>query len=106
MDNSRIDMAKETEDNGNKPTTKPIVGEVAWADPSRLFSGSEKIQQYNPSLLLTRKGYQLIDKMRKDDQVKVSLKFKKHAVFSTGFDIIAPDGTPKDWEPKLFLEKR
>ena len=98
-------MAKETGNNGDKPTTTPMKGEVSWADPSRLFTGSEKIQQYNPSLLITRKGYQIIDKMRKDDQIKVSMTFKKHSIFSTGYDIVAPDGTPKDWEPKEFIEK-
>lgn len=105
MEHKQNDTSMEMADKGNGDKPIPIKGEVAWADPSRLFTGSEKIQQYNPSLLITRKGYQIIDKMRNDDQVKACMSFKKHAIFSTGFDIESPDGEDQDWEPKIFLER-
>jgi SPP1 gp7 family putative phage head morphogenesis protein len=78
-------------------------GEVAVADPFRLFPGMQ-FAQYNPSLLVTRKGLGIFDEMRRDDQIKAALALKKHAVMATGWEIVSPEGQPPDWEPTAFVE--
>lgn len=77
-------------------------GEVAMADPLRLFPQS-MFAQYNPSVLVTRKGYGVFDEMRRDDQIKASLQFKKHAVLATGWEIVSPENKPEDWEVTQFV---
>ena len=67
-----------------------IEGEVAYADPFRLLPMSG-FMQYNPSELIGSKGYRVIDKMRRDEQIKAALAFKKHAVLSTGWEVSAPE---------------
>src|SRR5262245_41322392 len=76
-----------------------IRGEVAFADPRRLFPGNAPYTTYNPSTLVGVKGLHLFDEMKRDDQVKSALMFKKHAVITSGWQVSSPEGQPKDWEP-------
>jgi hypothetical protein len=85
-----------------RDTERPIRGEVAYADPRRLFPGSEKYRTFNPSTLVGMRGLQLFDEMRRDDQVKAALAFKKHACIATGWTVTSPEGKSKDWEPTRF----
>lgn len=92
-------------------TTKPgqtaAMGEVAYADPERLFGklGGVAFAQYNPSKLVTRQGLSIFDEMRLDDQVKAALSFKKHAVLSTGWEIVSPAQRPADWTPTVMIRE-
>lgn len=87
-------------------TKSGLTGEVAFADPFRLFAnGAKSFTQYNPSQLVTRQGLAIFDKMRLDDQVKASLAFKKHAVLSTDWEVVSPPDEPEDWEPTLFARE-
>jgi len=79
-------------------------GEIAYADPFRLFPN--QIAQYNPSLLVQRRGLRIFDQMRRDDQVKAALTFKKHAVFASGWRVDSPEGKPDDWEPTVFIREQ
>lgn len=87
----------------NQETPKPQTGEIAFADPTRLFPGSEAFPTYNPDALVTTKGLRIFEEMRRDEQVKIALAFKKMAVLSSGWEITIPDGRPEDWEPAEFL---
>ena len=78
--------------------------EAAWADPLNLFPG--QIYQYNPSHLVGVKGLRIFNQIRRDDQVKAALQFKKHALISTGWTIKSPEGKPDDWEPTVFVEEQ
>jgi len=79
------------------------MGEVSTADPYSLYGG--RGSQYNPSELISVKGYRVIDQMRKDDQVKAALAFKKQSVIAAGWHIVAPEGKPEDWEVKVEVER-
>lgn len=93
--------------NGTAPAI--LRGEIAFADPSRLYGGG--IVQYNPSLLVSRKGYREIDKIRDDDQVKAAQLLKKLAALQTGWTIKSPEGKDQGegesairWEVSEFVE--
>jgi len=88
----------------NKP--KVSTGEVMAFDASEMLFGSraKSIVRYNPSVLVTRKGLAVIDKMRKDDQIKAATVFKKSTVLATGWEIVSPEGMPDDWEPTEFVK--
>lgn len=83
------------------PLLRGLTQEVAYADPYRLFS--DGTTQYNPSVLVTRQGLQVFDKMRQDDQVKAALAFKKHALLSSGWEVVSPKGQSEDWEVRMFV---
>ena len=80
-----------------------LYQEMAKSDPLGLFSGVG-FTPYNPSHLVTRKGLSIFDSMRKDEQVKAAMGFKKHAVLSSGWEIVSPEGQPHDWEVKEFVK--
>lgn len=65
--------------------------ELALADPLVLFDRTQ-FQQYNPNLLVRSKGLGIFDKIRRDEQAKAALLFKKHMVMSSGWMISPPDG--------------
>lgn len=81
-----------------------LMGEIASADPFRLFPNNQT--QFNPSILVQRKGIRVFDEMRRDDQVKAALTFKKHAVFAAGWRVESPEGKPDDWEPTAFIREQ
>lgn len=80
-----------------------IPGEMAFADPTRLFATSFGIQPFNPSELITKRGMRTLDRMRTDDQIKAAMVLKKMAVLSTGWEVVSPEGKPEDWEPTRFI---
>lgn len=87
------------------PEEKPIIptlGQLSQPDPHRLFS--KGIAQYNPSDIVGFKGLRVFDVMRKDEQVKSSIAFKKFSVVAAGYDIVSPEGVPDDWEPTEFCK--
>lgn len=86
-----------------KPKPPSLDNESAYADPSRLFPGGPSTP-YNPSVLISRRGYSTIDEMRRDDQVKAALAFKKHAVIASGWSIVPPADMDKNHEQVLFLQ--
>ena len=81
---------------------RPEMGELAYADPWRLFPKS-KFTQYNPDQLVTRKGLGIYDQMRHDGQIKACMAFKKLAVTATGWTVEAPEDMEDDWEPVRFV---
>lgn len=82
-------------------------GEMAFADPFRLFQGpGARPSPYNPSSLVGRKGLNVFDKMRVDDQVKAALFLKKMAVLASGWEVISPKGRDNSWEPTLFIREQ
>jgi phage gp29-like protein len=85
------------------PTGKPDLSEVMFADPRRLYRGQFTI--YNPNVLVMRQGLEVFDKMRRDDQVKAALTFKKYAVISAGWEIVSPKDEAEDWEVTDSLRK-
>lgn len=73
----------------------PITtGELALADPLYLVGGAGSFAPFNPNKLVTVKGLAIFDEMRRDDQIKASLVFKKQAVLATGWDV-SPAIQPK-----------
>jgi hypothetical protein len=85
-------------------TEKPVRGEVAFADPRRLFPGTQPWAQYNPSHLVGSKGLYLFDEMRRDDQVKSALAFKKYSCIQTGWQVSSPEGKAKNWNVTQFVD--
>jgi len=79
-----------------------LFEEVAYADPYRLFptgvGGQGSTYSYNPGILVSRKGYFVIDEMRRDEQVKAALTFKKQAVIAAGWQVDPPEGAEKNGE--------
>ena len=60
---------------------RPQEGEIALSDPTRMFRASP-VPMFNPSVLVTRKGLDVFDLMRRDDQIKAACWFKKMAVLA------------------------
>tara|TARA_Y100000310_G_scaffold78084_1_gene74711 strand:+ start:2401 stop:4638 length:2238 start_codon:yes stop_codon:yes gene_type:complete len=87
----------------DKRGNRVLFREVAYSDPMRLFA--DGIAQYNPSLLVTRHGMNIFDKMRKDEQVKICLAFKKHSILSSGWEIVSPEGESEDWSVTRFTNE-
>jgi phage gp29-like protein len=82
---------------------RPQMGTVSFASPYDMYGGSPT--PYNPSALISYRGYSVIDEMKRDDQVKAALNFKKGSVLAAGWQICVPEGKAEDWEPKEFLEQ-
>ncbi len=66
-------------------------------DPSRILSGWV-FAPYNPSALVTRKGLGIFDHMKRDEQVKACLSFKKAAMLAPGWEVVSPGGEDEEWE--------
>jgi len=87
--------------NGAKPLM--LNSELAWTDPMKLFE-HYSFMPYNPSALVTRHGLKIFDQMRKDDQIKAALAFKKHAVLSTEWEVTVPENEDPEWEVAEFVK--
>lgn len=74
----------------------------AFVDPSRLFGGKLSTP-YNPSVLVTRKGLNVFDQMKVDEQVKAALLFKKHAALAAGWEVVSPGDEDEEWEVTEFV---
>lgn len=109
--------AREQDFQAKRSAPRGPRGEVAWADPDRLFSKSSGAGQYNPSLLISRKGMSLLDKIRNDDQVFACMTLKKLAAIGSGWEIKSPEGKDTEqindvtgakeiekWEPTRFIQ--
>jgi phage gp29-like protein len=83
---------------------KPTMGEMSFADPSRLFPGGYSLP-YNPSELVGQRGLGVFDKMRRDDQVKAALTFKRHTVTAAGWSIKVPEGKDEDWDAAVLCRE-
>ena len=79
-----------------------LTGEVATSGMP-IGIGGVRFERYNPSELVGRQGLRVFDRMRKDEQVKASLTFKKKAVFASGWEIVSPDDQSEDWEVTEFV---
>mgnify|MGYP001580441305 FL=1 len=78
-----------------------LLNEILFADPRRIFPGQPTV--YNPSVLVSRQGMEIFDRMRRDDQVKAALYFKKYAALLTGWEIVSPKDEEDTWEVSQFI---
>lgn len=85
-----------------KATRDALERAEAYVDPSRLMA-SKLFVPYNPSVLVTRKGLSIFDQMKRDEQIKSCLMFKKHAILSPGWEIKSPGDQEEDWEVTEFV---
>lgn len=83
-------------------TRKVLQQSLAYADPSRLVAGWKQ-QPYNPGYLATRKGMAIYDQMKRDEQVKAALKFKKDSVLASGWEVVSPGDQEEAWEVTRFV---
>ena len=74
----------------------------AFVDPSRLIFG-RPIMPYNPSTLVTRKGLGVFDAMKRDEQVKACLLFKKATILAPGWEVVSPADQDEKWEVTQFV---
>lgn len=90
-----------TEEITAEPTAPGKLGEIL-SSKSTLYSTST-FEPYNPDKLYQKRGsYDLIDKMRADDQVKPILEFKKSIVLGSGHYIDSENSEIKDfWDCAL-----
>lgn len=81
-----------------EPTPPPKQGEIAVSDTRYVSIGGDRFPfiRYNPDDLVGRKGLQIYDQMRADDQVKVCLALKKAAVIGPGWSIQAASDSAGD----------
>lgn len=63
-----------------------------------------KIQDYNPDALVDKKGLEIFDEMRKDDQVKAAMLVKKFTRLSTRFYVQPASDSPQDKDIAAFYE--
>ena len=75
---------------------------LAYVDPSKLVFGW-KVTPYNPGWLATRRGLAVFDAMKRDEQVKFALKFKKDAVLAAGWEVVSPGDQDENWEVTRFV---
>lgn len=88
---------------GGDPVSTVVEGEVALARSS-MYSGAHW-PQYNPDELMSRKGYGIYQKMMRDDQVKVVVKFRRNAVTGRkwSFELDTEDLSDKEIEFRIGL---
>src|SRR5574343_1034031 len=79
-----------------KPEEKKIeVGkEEAYSETSVLY-GKSDFTKYNPDDLIGRKGFAIYKKMKRDEQVKAAVKFKRDAITSRDFVFMVDEQTHK-----------
>ena len=78
-----------------------LGGPVLYANPKH-----QTTQTFlrNPSLLVARKGFNVLHDMRKDDMVKAAMSFKKQCVLVSGYKVEDPEGEAVDNEVTQFVE--
>lgn len=89
-----------------KPPAKPLprFDEVALSELYGMFSGGKaSFQKYNPNDLFSQKGMSIVDSMRKDDQIKAAMGFKKSIVLASGWEVVSPVDQDDDWEVTVFV---
>lgn len=85
----------------------PELGERGIADAlgADLFAPGHSIKIFNPSDLVSRRGMGIFDEMRRDEQVKAAMAFKKGTVVANGWEIVSPEGRDDDWEVTEFVKE-
>jgi len=83
----------------------PSYAPATYYDAYERLFGQGSFQVYNPSALIGRRGYDILDKMRLDDQVKAAMALKKHAVLGSGWIVESPADQAEDWEGTIFVRK-
>lgn len=88
-------------------TNTPEKGEksIIGVFGSAMFGDNHGIQVYNPSELVTRKGLEIYDRMRLDEQIKSAMAFKQNTVVAAGWSIQSPEGQEEDWEQTVFIRE-
>ena len=84
-----------------EPSKADMQRALAYVDPSRL-TAQWNTTPYNPGWLVTRKGMQIYDTMKRDEQVKAALKFKTDSVLASGWEVVSPGDQDEDWEVTRF----
>lgn len=79
---------------------KELTQEISIANP-RVQTTTGRT--FNPDYLTRIKGLKEYDKVRRDDQVKAALTFKKLAVLKSGWTIDSPEAQGDDWEVAQFV---
>lgn len=79
--------------------TKPLLDELGysispWSYAMLNYGG----YRYNPDDLLTRKGFDIYNRMMIDDQCKAAVRFKQSAIISRGYLLELDDETLSDEE--------
>jgi phage gp29-like protein len=85
----------------HKEDVKPKMGELAVNDS--MYYSKYNIRPYNPDDLISRKGMQIIDRMRTDDMIKASLTLKKFATLAPNFKIIPASNSEEDKDVAEFV---
>lgn len=93
----------------NAMTKQQLTGEVAHSSPYLLYARyGGPAEAYNPSTLMAKGGFRLIDEIRRDDQVKAALNLKKLAVIAPGWTVETPpelrDVGGEDWDRRRFVD--
>ena len=81
---------------------KGLTQALGYVDPSRLVM-KWQVAPYNPSWLVTRKSMFIYDQMRRDEQIKAALKFKKDSVLAAAWEVVSPGDKDEDWEVTRFV---
>lgn len=82
---------------------KLVDSELAVASASHVQYGQNFVY-YHPSDLVRQKGLRVFTDMRRDDQVKGAMGFKKLAVLSSGWSIKPADGEAENDPIAAFVE--
>jgi SPP1 gp7 family putative phage head morphogenesis protein len=61
---------------------------------------------YNTSELVGKQGLKVFDLMRRSDQIKAALSFKRDTILAPGWSVQSPADMPEDWPPTLFVQRR
>lgn len=67
-----------------------LFKEISLSDPTSSILGT--LFPYNPDELVGKRGLEIFDKMRKDDQIHAALSVKKMSVLASGWSVIPPVG--------------
>ena len=92
------------------PRNEPLLANESELMKGTVMVDPSKIMQswlntpYNPEILVSRKGMGIFDNMKRDEQVKACLQFKKAAVLSAGWEVTPPGDIDSEWEPLKFIE--
>lgn len=95
--------AKKPSNKNMRVTREDLTAEISIGNPRWQTSPG---LLFNPDRIARTKTLAEYDLVRRDEQVKAAMNFKKLATLKSGWVVESPEGKPKDWPVTKFVEQQ